>query len=303
MAFELRKYQRESLDELSVYWAGNNGGNALIVLPTGAGKSLVIAALCQELLRDFPTLRIGITVYARPRIDPWQDYDELMALWPQAPAGIYSAGMNRRDTRSQILFCGIQSVWNKTDRLGNLDLLLIDEAHLVPRSASTTYRRFIDRLREDTPDMRVVGLTATAFRLDSGQLHKGDDKIFDDIVYDANVRDLIEHGYLCPLVSKATAQKLDVSGVGKRGGEFIPGQLEVAVDKDWITRGAVDERWCSSGPGVGPGSRFAPASVTPAMLRRKSAPAAFHVKRSRATRRRSIATASLPPSAMATSNA
>lgn len=238
MAFELRPYQRQSIDDLLAYWGAGNG-NPLIVLPTGAGKSLVIAALCQELLRDFPTMRICIVTHIRELIK--QDHDELLALWPQAPAGIYSAGMNRRDTKSQILFCGIQSVWKRTKEIGHFDLLMVDEAHLVPRSAGTTYRKFIDSLRDETPDMRVVGLTATAFRLDSGKLHVGDDRIFDDIVHDANVRDLIEQGYLCPLLSKGTAQKLDVSGVGKRGGDFIPGQLEIAVDKDWITRGAVDE--------------------------------------------------------------
>jgi DNA repair protein RadD len=238
MAFKLRPYQRQSIDDLLSYWGAGNG-NPLIVLPTGAGKSLVIAALCQELLRDFPKMRIGIVTHIRELIK--QDYDELLALWPQAPAGIYSAGMNRRDTSSQILFCGIQSVWKRTREIGPFDLLMVDEAHLVPRSASTTYRKFIDRLRDDMPDMRVVGLTATAFRLDSGLLHEGNDAIFNDIVYDANVRDLIEQGYLAPLLSKGTVQKMDVSGVGRRGGDFIPGQLEIAVDQDWITRGAVDE--------------------------------------------------------------
>lgn len=235
---ELRPYQRQSIDALYGYWE-NGGGNALIVLPTGAGKSLVLAKLCQELLADFPDIRIACVTHVRELIA--QNFQEMMRLWPQAPAGIYSAGIGRRDARARILFCGIQSVFNKTRQLGAVDVLLVDECHLIPKNSATMYGRFIQSLRDETPDMRVVGLTATPFRLDSGRLDRGDDRLFDKIVYEAKVVDLIDDGYLSPLTSKATAQQLDVSGVGKRGGEYIAGQLEIAVDKDWITKAAAEE--------------------------------------------------------------
>jgi DNA repair protein RadD len=234
----LRPYQRASLDALYAYWQ-KGGGNSLIVLPTGAGKSLVIAALCQELLADYPTLRIACVTHIRELIA--QNYQELLRLWPQAPAGIYSAGIGRRDARAKILFCGIQSVWNKTKLLGEIDVLVIDEAHLTSPNNQTTYGKFIAALKEQTPDLRVVGATASPFRLDSGRLDKGPDRLFEKIVYEANVADLIDQGYLSPLTSKATAQQLDVSGVAKRGGEYVPGQLEIAVDKDWVTRSAAEE--------------------------------------------------------------
>ena len=235
---DLRPYQREAIDALYSYWS-SGGGNGLIVLPTGAGKSLVLAALCQELLQNYQALRIGVVTHVKELIA--QNYQELLRLWPSAPAGIYSAGIGRRDTRAQILFCGIQSVWNKVQLLGGFDLLLVDECHLIPRSADTSYGKFISRLKDETPDMRVTGLTATPFRLDSGRLDAGKDRLFDGIVYEANVADLIEAGYLSPLVSKATIQQLDTTGVAKRGGEFVAGALEIAVDKDWITRAAVAE--------------------------------------------------------------
>ena len=234
----LRQYQRESVNAIYGYWQ-NGGGNPLIVLPTAAGKSLVIATLVQELCEAYPTLRIAIVTHTKELIA--QNFAELLKLWPQAPAGIYSAGIGRRDARARVLFCGIQSVWNKIDRIGHVDVLLVDEAHLIPKSADTTYGKFISRLRENTPDMRVVGLTATPYRLDSGRLDRGDNRIFDAIAYEANVSDLIDQGYLSPLVSKATATALDVTGVGKRGGDFIPGQLEAAVNQDQITRAAVSE--------------------------------------------------------------
>jgi DNA repair protein RadD len=234
----LRPYQRAALDALYAYWRGD-AKNALIVLPTGAGKSLVLAELCRELLKDWPTLRIGIVTHVKELIG--QNYQELIKIWPQAPAGIYSAGIGRRDARAQILFCGIQSVWNKSQQVGAFDLLLIDEAHLIGRSASSMYGKFFEAQRNLTGDMKIVGLTATAFRLDSGRLDQGKDRLFDRIVYDAAVTDLIEQGYLSPLISKATVQQLSTDGVAKRGGEFVPGQLEIAVNKDWITRAAAEE--------------------------------------------------------------
>jgi DNA repair protein RadD len=238
MAFVLRDYQRDSIDSLHRYWQ-DGGGNGLIVLPTGAGKSLVIAALCQEMLRDYPALRIGMITHVRELIS--QNMKELLALWPEAPAGVYSAGIGRRDRTHQILFMGIQSVYKRAAELGAFDLILIDEAHLVSHETATTYRKFLDNLKEVTPDMRVAGLTATAFRLDTGRLDTGPGKLFDDVVYDANVRDLIDQKYLCRLISKKTVLEMDVSNVGKKAGEFITKDLEIAVDQDWINKQAAQE--------------------------------------------------------------
>ena len=121
------------------------------------------------------------------------------------------------------------------------DLVLVDEAHLIPRSANTTYRRFLGDLTRINPQLKIIGLTATPYRLDSGMLHTGPDALFDDIAFEVSVRELIDQGYLAPLISKQTSTQLDVSGVGTRGGEFIAGQLEAAVDQDPITQAAIDE--------------------------------------------------------------
>jgi DNA repair protein RadD len=93
------------------------------------------------------------------------------------------------------------------------------------------YRRFLDTLSRINPYLKVIGFTATPYRLDSGMLHEGDERLFTDIAYEVSIRELIDQGYLCPLVSKATHVELDVAGVGSRGGEFIPGQLQAAVDR------------------------------------------------------------------------
>lgn len=253
---QLRPYQRESIDALYGHWE-EGGGNALLVIPTGGGKSLVIATLLRELMTSFPLMRIGMITHTKELIS--QNFAELLRVWPQAPAGIYSAGIGRRDTGNPILFCGVQSVWNKVDLIGRFDLLLIDEAHLISRSASTMYGKFLAAMREKQPDIRIVGLTATPFRLDSGRLDKGADRLFDKVVYEANVADLIADGYLSPLISKATHAEISTDGVHRRGGEFIAGELEAAamagdlVERaaaEIVARGASRRAWLAFCTGV-----------------------------------------------------
>ena len=235
---ELRPYQRESIDALYEHW-NDGGGNGLIVIPTGGGKSLIIATLLREIMTTWPLMRVGMITHTKELIA--QNYAELLKVWPDAPAGIYSAGIGRRDTRHPILFCGVQSVWNKTDLIGHFDLLLIDEAHLISRSASTMYGKFLDALKARQPDLRIVGLTATPYRLDSGRLDRGQDRLFDKIVYEANVADLIADGYLSPLISKSTKAEISTDGVHRRGGEFIASELEAAaMSGDLVERAAAE---------------------------------------------------------------
>lgn len=235
----LRAYQREAIDALYAYWQDAGGGNGLIVLPTGAGKSLVIATLVRELIEAYPTLRIGVVTHVKELIG--QNAQEILRIWPGAPIGIYSAGLGKRDAHSQVLFMGIQSVHNKARTLGKFDILLVDEAHLIPRNSDTMYGRFIKACREIVPDMRLVGLTATPFRLDSGRLDKGSQALFDDIVFEASVADLIDGGFLSPLLSKRGTAEIDTKGVSVRGGEFSAGDLERAASAPGVVESACVE--------------------------------------------------------------
>jgi DNA repair protein RadD len=225
---QLRDYQRASLDALYDYWS-NDGGNGLIVLPTGAGKALVIAKLIEELLADYPSMRIANVTHSATLVS--QNFKEFIALSPFAPAGLYSASLGRRDSNAQVLFCGIQSVANKTSEIGAIDLVIVDEAHAFSRDANTQYGKFFAGVREINADSRVVGLTATAYRMDSGSLTAGDDRLFDDVVYEIGIGDLMEQGYLTRLTSQKTTAKIDLKGVGTRGGEYIPGQLAEAAER------------------------------------------------------------------------
>ena len=89
--------------------------------------------------------------------------------------------------------------------------------------------------------MRVAGFSATPFRLDSGRLDEGEGKIFDDVVFDYGIGQGISEGWLSPLTSKATKIEINVSNVGRRGGEFIAGELERAADDNAVIAAACDE--------------------------------------------------------------
>jgi DNA repair protein RadD len=222
----LRPYQREALDSVYEYFETETG-NPLVAVPTGAGKSLIIATLLKEAFEWWPDTRALVLTHVKELIV--QSFTELLGIWPEAPAGLHSAGLNRRDVMSPIIFGGIQSLHRRAYQLPAIDLVIIDEAHLCGRNFDTMYRRFLADLARLNPRMNCIGLTATPFRLDSGMLHEGEDRLFTDLVYEANVKDLIEAGYLAPPVSASGAAQIDTTGVGTRGGEFIPGQLEAAA--------------------------------------------------------------------------
>lgn len=233
----LRYYQRESINAMLAYWQ-SGGLNPLIELATGTGKSVVLAKITQQLLTDYPTLRMLILVHQRELVS--QNFKAMIRAWPQAPVGINSAGLGRRDFNQPIVFASIQSVFRSARKLGPRDIVLVDECDLIPEEAGSMYRQLFNEI--EAPDgLRVGGMTATPFRLNSGRIDSGKDRLFHKTVYTYDIAKGIDDGFLAPLTSKATVQRLDVSGVGKRGGEFIPGQLEVVVDRDWITRAAVGE--------------------------------------------------------------
>jgi len=234
----LRPYQQAAVAAIYGYFEVRSG-HPLIVIPTAGGKALVMAAFIESVLKAWPDQRILIVTHVRELIA--QNHAEMLTLWPGAPAGIYSAGIGRRDADARILFAGIQSVHKRAAEIGHADLVLVDEAHLIPGSSNTMYRRLLDDLTGINPKLKVIGFTATPFRLDSGMLHQGDDALFTDIAFEVPVRDLIDAGYLSPLVSKEPRTRLSVAGVGTRSGEFIARELQAAVDTEAITRAAIDE--------------------------------------------------------------
>lgn len=235
-----RDYQLAAVDSLYKYF-GEKGGNPVIALPTGTGKSVVIAIFLDSIYRSWPNQRVMIITHVKELIQ--QNFEKLKMYWPFAPAGIYSAGLNRRDHRQPITFAGIQSVVNKWALFGHQDIVIIDEAHLVGPGDKTNYQKFLAGLRSINPKLKVIGLTATPYRLGHG--HIADGELFDDVCFDLTTLEsfnwLIAKGYLSPLIPRDPKTLLDIRGVGKTAGEFNGAQLQAAVDKSEVTYAALKE--------------------------------------------------------------
>lgn len=234
----LREYQDASIAALMEHWQ-SGGGNGLIDLATGLGKSVVIAKLIKDLLSGYPSMRILMLVDSPELVE--QNFLELIRLWPQAPAGIYAAKLGRKDAHHQITFAMIQSVHRRAADLGPRQLVLIDEVHMVPHEGEGMYRRLLAAMEEMEPNMRVGGLTATPFRMKGGSLVGSDGAIFDKIVFSYGLGQAIEDGWLTPLVGRPGSSEVDVSKIERSGGEFTDGGLQRAFDKSEITDAAIDD--------------------------------------------------------------
>ena len=234
----LRDYQQRTIDQLYAWFEAGGTGNPCLVLPTGSGKSHIVAALCKDALQNWPETRVLMLTHVKELIE--QNAEKMRQHWPGAPMGIYSASIGRRDLGEPITFAGIQSVRSKARELGHIDLVIIDECHLVNHKDEGGYRRLLEQLKAINPAIRVVGLTATPYRLGHG-LITDKPALFDALIEPVSIEELIYKGFLSTLRSKVTKSKFDVTGVHKRGGEFIEAELQAAVDTDDKNQAVVQE--------------------------------------------------------------
>lgn len=229
MSSVLRDYQQAALQAI---W-DNLDRNVAASLPTGSGKSHVIAELCRKAIQEFPGTSILVVAHVKELLE--QNAEKIRQHWPDAPVGIYCAGLNSREVNA-ITVASIQSIYS-ADNLGEFDLLIVDEAHRIPHGDSGMYHR----LFASQPAAKIVGLTATPYRLGGGMIHKGEDALFDALVCEIKTSDLVEKGYLSPIRSRPGSEQADLDGVHTRGGEFITAEMAAAFDQDDLTQAVVQD--------------------------------------------------------------
>lgn len=289
-----RPYQFDAVESFFDYWRRLRG-NPVCCLPTGTGKSIVIAEFIRQALAKYPKTRILVLTHVKELVG--QNFEKLLEIWPTAPAGIFSAGLRRKDIGAQVTFAGIGSIVKHAAKFGHIDLVFIDEAHTVSVKESTSYRKFIAALTLRNPLLKVGGLTATPYRLGQGMIVEPGG-IFSDICFDLTGKEafnkLVAEGYICPLVPRPLKTEIDISAVHvAKTGDFNLNELQAAVDRDEITRAAVDEmielgsdreHWLIFAAGIEHAEHVA------AILSEKGIPAlAIHSKSSNETRDAGVA--------------
>jgi DNA repair protein RadD len=215
------RWYQTAANDAAWHYLATQLGNPLIVLPTGAGKSLVIAMLAKQAI-EFGA-QVIVLQHRKELIV--QNAEKIRILLPEIPVGIYSAGLNSKQTQQPILCAGIQSVYRQAAQIGERQLIVIDEAHLVSSSDETMYGQFISDIVELNPAARVVGATATPFRTCEGPIC-GRKKLFQRICFEAFTGDLIKEGFLCEITNKPSDQQIDTSSAKMRGGEFVESDLQ-----------------------------------------------------------------------------
>ena len=165
---KLREYQCEAISSIFSYYENGNNGNIIAALPTGTGKSFILAGFIYEAFKRWPNQRFILLSHVKKILE--QDYKAIKTMWENAPVGVYSAGLNQRDIAFPIIIGGVASVVNNIDLFGHRDICIVDECHLISPSEDTMYQTIIKRLLEINPSMKVIGTSATPYRLSQGLL-------------------------------------------------------------------------------------------------------------------------------------
>ena len=218
-------------------------------MPTASGKSVVLAALVDALYRD------GAKVIAMTHRDVLteQNMRTLEAYAPDTAeaAGVFAAGMNRRELAHSIVYAMVRSFARLDLVKGHFDYLIVDEAHWMPTTQhETQYRRVVAMLRERNPDLVLLGLTATPWN-SSGIRLDAPGQFFERTVHETKIEPLLAGGYLAALAPLHQAKnEIDVANLSVRHGDFDTGEQDrdvlLVIDKiadEIITHGFNRKAW------------------------------------------------------------
>lgn len=206
--YQLRPYQTNAVEATLDHFRRTDD-SAVIVLPTGAGKSLVIAELAR-LARK----RILVLTHVKELVEQnhkkFQEYADTNGV----KSGVYSAGLGLKQTAQQVTFASIQSVGrNLADFAKHFSLVIIDECHRVAstahsdEAASNQYSQLITNLKEFNSRLKILGLTATPYRLGIGWIYRyhyhgikrnTDNAPFEKCIYELPLGYMIKQGFLTP---------------------------------------------------------------------------------------------------------
>ena len=232
----LRDYQSRSVADLFAWWTKHqhNAEIPLLVLPTGSGKSVICAEIVRQMWEQWPEYRPRTVVLVPSKELAEQNACKLQALLPEnIHVGFVSASLGKKQHHADVIVATIGSIHKSAHLLGDIKVVIIDEAHLVsPKGTdSGMYRTFLAKLGEIC-QFRTVGMTATPFRGNQVWLTDGDEPLFTGIASNVTMRELLNQDFLAPLVPPAEKMhtRIDASQVGISNGDYKVGELSAVVD-------------------------------------------------------------------------
>lgn len=236
---KLRPYQGRALDELWGWFNKHDGGNPIVEACVGAGKSLMIAALAQRADTEFRGTRILVLVHQKELLE--QNVDKLVRIWPEANVGLYSAAIGRKQLGCQLTYATIGSIYKKAHELGRIDIVLADECHLINPKEAGMWRSFLSDLAKYNPHTRCIGWTGTPFRGNGVWLTAGDEPLFTNIATQVKMKELLELGFLAPLVPAPTVTRIDAQDVRTSGDDYVISELAKVTDTEELVQATCDE--------------------------------------------------------------
>lgn len=232
MTYQLRPYQREAVNAC-LSWVKKTIDPCLVELPTGAGKSLVIA----ELSKQLTMLSKGKKVLVLQPSKELLEQNSARYKLTGEPCSLFSASVGIKSIRNSVIFATPLSVKGSLKRFdGQFCAVIMDESHLL----TPTIIKIIDSMREHNPNLRVIGCTATPFSMNGGLLYKldnedkptppdkGKNPYFTKLVYKLRARYLIDNGWLTQPVIGSVGDKYDTEQLEVKAGRYTPESIDRA---------------------------------------------------------------------------
>jgi DNA repair protein RadD len=231
----LRPYQEEAVQAIMESMVKDRF--LLLQMATGAGKTIVFCELIKRILEQYQ-MRICVLAHRRELVQ--QNADKLLKVWPDAPVGIACASLNgNANLDAPVVVGSIQTLANRLGSTAPFHLVIVDEAHRIPSvNKPSQYLSFLGTMQSYFPDLRVLGVTATPFRLGLGYIYgdkcKRDARPwFDRLHYRIGIQELQDLGFLCGIRAKEARNiDSDLRGISKSGGDFNLGELSDLMSRE-----------------------------------------------------------------------
>lgn len=225
--YKLREYQQAAVDNVVQYFKKKRAP-AVVVLPTGAGKSLVIAELAR-----IAKGRVLVLAHVKELVE--QNYEKYVSYG--LTAGIFSASLGKKDRSQKAIFGSVQSIARASDEFfEDFSLLIIDECHRVADDNDTQYQEVIKKLKARNPGLCILGLTATPYRLglgwiyefaQSGEIKTDQPRVFKQCVYELPLSYMIKNRYLTvPVKIDIPVTSYDFSELSEKGRMYTAAEVE-----------------------------------------------------------------------------